>query len=336
MQVDGLPLVSVVTPVYNGEKYLAECIESVLAQTYQNWEYIIVNNCSTDRTLEIAHDYAQKYRRIRIYNNQEFVGIIQNHNIAFGQIATESKYCKMVHADDWLFPECIMQMVKLAETQPSVGIVGAYRLDGVRVSPGGLPYPSTVVPGREICRLTLLTGRNVFGSPTSILIHSDLIRNRKTFYNELNIHADKEACFDVLQNADFGFVHQVLTFTRRHNEAETSFSKRFNTYLLGNLIILTKYGPIYLKREEYESCLKRHMKGYYSFLGQSALHLREKEFWDYHKNGLRNIGFPLSLPKLIGASFLEVMDLLLNLKKTVEKLAGRINQSMKDKRRETQ
>ncbi len=50
-------LVSVVTPVYNGEDFLVECIESVLRQSYSNWEYIIVNNCSTDRTLEIALNY---------------------------------------------------------------------------------------------------------------------------------------------------------------------------------------------------------------------------------------------------------------------------------------
>ncbi|HWG97207.1 MAG TPA: glycosyltransferase, partial [Nitrospira sp.] len=54
------PLVSIVTPVYNGEKYLAECIESILAQTFPRWDYTIVNNCSTDRSLEIAECYAQK------------------------------------------------------------------------------------------------------------------------------------------------------------------------------------------------------------------------------------------------------------------------------------
>jgi glycosyltransferase involved in cell wall biosynthesis len=48
------PLVSVVTPVYNGAEYLRQCIESVLAQSYENWDYLIVNNCSKDRTLEIA------------------------------------------------------------------------------------------------------------------------------------------------------------------------------------------------------------------------------------------------------------------------------------------
>ncbi len=331
MQADGLPLVSVATPVYNCEKYLAECIESVLAQTYQNWEYVVVNNCSTDRTMEIAQVYARKDTRIRIHNNQEFVSALQNHNTAFRQISPASKYCKVVHADDWLFPDCISQMVKVAETHPSVGIVGAYRLDGVRVNLAGLPYPSTVVPGREICRSTLLRRQYVFGSPTSVLFRSDLIRDRKTFYNESHVHADKEACFDVLQNSDFGFVHQVLTFTRRHKEAATSFSNRFNTYLLGNLIILIKYGPVYLDREEYERCLKRHMKQYYAFLGRSAWHLREAEFWDYHKKGLRDIGFPLSLPKLISASLFEVMDLLLTPKKTVEKIAGRIIQSIKKK-----
>ena len=48
------PLVSIVTPVYNGEKFIAECIQSVLEQTYTNWNYVIVNNCSTDKTLKIC------------------------------------------------------------------------------------------------------------------------------------------------------------------------------------------------------------------------------------------------------------------------------------------
>src|SRR5712692_3563114 len=202
MSADSQPLVGVVTPVYNGDKYLAECIESVLAQTYQNWEYIIINNCSTDRSLEIAQSYAGEDARIRIRNNQEFVGREANENIAFRQISPESKYCKMVHADDWLFPECIAQMVAVAESNPTVGIVGAYGLNDTWVSWDGLPYPSTVVSGREICRRTLLGGFYVFGTPTSLLIRSDLIRSREALYNESNIHADKEACFDLLQNVD--------------------------------------------------------------------------------------------------------------------------------------
>ena len=90
------PLVNVVTPVYNGEKFLSECIESVLAQTYQNWEYIIVNNCSTDNTSKIAEDYAGKDSRIHVHNNKKFLPIVQNFNNALRKISKDSKYCKEV------------------------------------------------------------------------------------------------------------------------------------------------------------------------------------------------------------------------------------------------
>ena len=59
------PFVSVVTPVYNGSPYFDECIRSVLDQTYDNWEYVVVDNCSTDGTLDLAHEYARQDRRVR-------------------------------------------------------------------------------------------------------------------------------------------------------------------------------------------------------------------------------------------------------------------------------
>src|SRR5713226_8729725 len=151
VSVQDEPLVSVVTPVYNGAAYLRECIESVLAQTYSTWEYIIANNCSTDETLQIAEEYARKDKRIRVYSNDKLLDIIANHNRTFRLISPKSKYCKQVSADDWLFPECLTRMVSVAEANPSVGIVGSYQLSGVgtdgrhwRVRWTELPYPSTV------------------------------------------------------------------------------------------------------------------------------------------------------------------------------------------------
>src|SRR5215468_3228733 len=98
------PLVSIVTPVYNGGQYLAKCIESVLAQTYEAFEYIIVNNCSTDCSLEVAKEYERKDKRVRVQTNSKFVGLIENHNIAFRSISEDSTYCKVVCADDWIYP----------------------------------------------------------------------------------------------------------------------------------------------------------------------------------------------------------------------------------------
>ena len=70
MSTSKQPLVSVVTPVYNGATDLAQCIESVLAQTFPHWEYIIVNNHSTDGTLEIAERFARMDERIHVYSNE--------------------------------------------------------------------------------------------------------------------------------------------------------------------------------------------------------------------------------------------------------------------------
>jgi glycosyltransferase involved in cell wall biosynthesis len=326
MKPDQQPLVSVLTPVYNGEKYLVECIESVLAQTYRNWEYCIVNNCSTDRTLEIAQSYAERDKRIRVHNNSEFVGCDQNGNIAFQQISSNSKYCKVVHADDWLFPECITRMVELAEAHPNVAIVGSYALRNEYVSWDGLPYPSTVVSGRELCRNHFLGGPYVFGAPTSMLICADEVRKRPAFYNVANLHTDVEACLDILRDRDYGFVHQVLTFTREHAGAEsTSFHARFGTNYLGWLECLPKYGQTYLSEKEYKVCLRRSLKQYYKFLGYYWMFSeKEKGFWEFHKKHLAKLGYSLNYGELAKAVLVQVLDLALNPLNTSRRIARKI------------
>lgn len=315
-----LPLVSIVTPVYNEEKNIAECIESVLAQTYSNWEYVIVNNCSTDRTLQIAQSYAGRDARIRVSDNREFLRAVQNQNHALRQISTESKYCKVILGDDWIFPHCIAEMVELAEAHPSVGIVGAYGMRGPAVSWDGLPYPSTVMAGRDICRWTLLGRPYVFGSPTSILLRSDLVRASESFYNESNIHADSEVCFKLLSHCDFGFVHQVLTYTRIREGSLRAFSERYNTYLSNNIDRLLKFGPAVLSKDELEVRLKNHLATYYQYLADSVFALREKEFWAYHRAKMESLGHPMSLPRLLVAVCAKGIDCLLNPKRTVEGL----------------
>src|SRR5262249_39603990 len=155
---------------------------------------------------------ASKDPRIRIHNNQKFVRIIANHNIAFRQVSRESKYCKLIAADDLLFPECLEKMVSVAEEHPRVGIVGSYQLRGTEVDWRGIPYPNTVVPGTIIGRMHLLGGPWVLGTATSVMFRSDIVTSRDSFYNESNLHADDEACVEFLDRCDFGFVHQILTF----------------------------------------------------------------------------------------------------------------------------
>jgi glycosyltransferase involved in cell wall biosynthesis len=290
MNTTTLPLVSIVTPVYNGADYLGECIESVLAQTYPNWDYTIVNNCSTDESLAIAQKFSAQDPRIRVVNNDRFLRIIENHNQSIRQISPESKYCKFVFADDWLYPQCIEEMVRVAEQDPSVGLVGAYALDGSSVLWDGLRYPSQRVPGREVCRNKLLGGRDVFGTLTSLLLRSDLIRKRKTFFNESNLHADQESYFSVLQESDYGFVHQVLSFSRRRDESAGSFAKDFDSCTLGDVVIFMKYGPVFLEKSEYQRRGHEIRRQYHRLLANNVLRFRPREFWKYHQDTLAAFG----------------------------------------------
>lgn len=317
------PLVSVVTPVYNGAEYLAECIESVLAQTYRNWDYTIVNNCSNDESLAIAQRYAARNPRIRIHNNSQFLRVIPNHNVALRQISPASKYCKMIFADDWMFPECLERMVAVAEEHPSVGIVSAYGLEGRKVVWVGLPYPSTVVPGREVIRRRFFGDEQiyVFGTPTSILFRSDLVRSQDPFFNEANLHADSEKCADLLRKCDFGFVHQVLTFSRERPGSLTSFSKQMNTNLAGLFYEIVTYGLDCLSKEEFELARNQKLSEYYKFLAKSfLLGRRDKEFWGYHKRKMIEAGAGFSRTRLAKAILAEFADAALNPKRTIERL----------------
>jgi glycosyltransferase involved in cell wall biosynthesis len=324
------PLVSVVTPVYNGADYLAECIQSVLKQTYKNYEYIIVNNCSTDRTLEIALDYAKQDSRIRVHSNAQFVGVMENHNIGLKLISPAAKYCKVLCADDFIFPECLMRMVELAEANPSVGIVGSYQLSGSGtngrkwcVKWTELPYPSTVIPGHEICRYQLLNGVYVFGTPSSTLYRADMVRECGDFYPTSSPHADTSACYKHLQRTDFGFVHQVLSYERVHEAAISATCRRLNTYESSWLSDLVQYGPFYLTREEFETRSKKILAYYYGFLAKSVFQRRDREFWNHHKSSLAECGHPLSNIRLAKGVCLILLDLILNPKKTVERVVMR-------------
>jgi glycosyltransferase involved in cell wall biosynthesis len=330
------PLVSVVTPVYNGENFLAECIESVLGQTYRNFEYIIVNNCSEDRSLDIARDYEKKDPRIQVHTNKSFVGVIENHNIAFRLISARSKYCKVVSADDWLFPECITRMVSLAEANPSVGLVGSYQLSGGgsdwwrwQVKCANIPYHIKVISGHEVCRSNMLGGPYVFGTPTSLLYRADLIRSQAAFYPNSTAEADTSACFKYLRNTDFGFVHQVLSYERVHEVRQTTTSKFLNAYLSAALSDVLTYGPAYLTGAEIDKRVRHILDEYYKYLASSYGRLRNKDFWSYHKTRLEELGHPIDRFRLAKAFLARLPDLLLNPKNTVERYVKRLCCSLK-------
>ena len=100
--VEGKILISIITPVYNVEKYLPQCIDSVIAQTFRNWELILVDDGSTDRSGAICDEYAAKDSRIRVHH-KENSGQADSRNIALRMARAD--LIGYVDSDDWTEPD---------------------------------------------------------------------------------------------------------------------------------------------------------------------------------------------------------------------------------------
>jgi len=193
------PFVSVVTPFYNTVTYLDACIKSVLRQTWRRFEYLLVNNCSTDGSADVARAWAARDPRIRLIDQPAFLEQVANYNSALARISPESEYVKIVQADDWLYPECLERMVAVGELDPGVVIVGSYYLSGNSVFFSGIPIDSPLHEGGDICRNQLL-GRNFFmGNPTTVLYRAHSVRSRTQFFDP-GWFSDGEVCFDLLHD----------------------------------------------------------------------------------------------------------------------------------------
>jgi glycosyltransferase involved in cell wall biosynthesis len=283
------PLVSVVTPFHNTAAYLAECIESILAQTYSNFEYLLVDNCSTDGSTEIAERYTRSDPRIRLIRRPRLLSQVQNYNGALTEISRVSRYCKIVQADDFIFPDCLHLMVQAFERSESVGLVSAYDLKGGVVRGSGVPYQAAPYSGKDIAKLYLRDSVFPFGSPTTVMYRSSLIRDQQPFYDESLLHEDTEKCMQILEDWNFAFVHQVLSFLRVGNESISSAARSFQPDRLDRYILVQRYAAKFLPQEEAIAlkALARHE--YYSFLSEAAFRRRETEFWKYHQMGLKTL-----------------------------------------------
>jgi glycosyltransferase involved in cell wall biosynthesis len=248
------PLVSVCTPVYNGGKFLDKCIQGVLNQTFTDFEYVIVDNASTDQTAEIIERYRRQDSRIKVFRNESTIPVIQNFNKCIEHISPGSEWIKYALADDILFPYCIQEMLKLGEQDPLIGIVSAYRIYDFYLAFLGLPMDRQIFDGAEILKKQVMHEFHVCsGSPNSLLY-------RRRYFDELGgfrdgyLHADTDLAYRLLDRYKLGFVHDVLTWTGQHEGrvevASIKAGRNITEYLDFGFRNLNNYKSIELSENE--------------------------------------------------------------------------------------
>ena len=117
-------MITVLMPVYNGESYLREAIESILNQTFPDYEFLVVNDGSTDSSPEIVKEYAVEDARIRLIDNRLEKGIVGALNTGLNE--AKGDYVARMDADDISLPHRLAEQVRFMDDHPEVGVCGTW------------------------------------------------------------------------------------------------------------------------------------------------------------------------------------------------------------------
>ena len=176
MIIDALykgPAISVLMPVYNAEMYVGEAIGSILNQTHQNFEFLIFNDGSTDRSAEVIESIRDA--RIRFFNYEQNSGYVKHLN--YGIQLAEGKYIARMDADDISHPERFAKQISFMEANPEVGVCGTwYDLTG------DSSYIVKVASGHDELIINLLLN-SVFGHP-SVMMRTKVLHQHGMLYDE--------------------------------------------------------------------------------------------------------------------------------------------------------
>lgn len=219
--------ISIAIPFFNAEKYLAEAIDSVIWQTYKNWELILLDDGSNDNSLKIAEVYQAKDHRIKVYSDGE------NKNLSYrlNQISTlvENDYLVRMDADDIMHPEKIEKQIKILFEHPEIDVLGtnAYSINENN-QVVGIRYKET--------NSDVLLDVDSFIHPT-IIAKTEWFRNNKYDDKALRIE-DIELWYRTSKNNNFKLISEPLFFYR---EIGNHYYKKYFQSNESKSYVLVKY-----------------------------------------------------------------------------------------------
>jgi glycosyltransferase involved in cell wall biosynthesis len=228
-----LPLVSLLMTAYNRETYIGFAIESIIASTYKNWELIIVDDGSKDKTLEIALQYAEKDKRISIYTNEKNLGDYPNRNKAASY--AKGKYIKYIDADDAIYYWGLQVEVEMMERYPEA----AYGLDSIEQDDEKM-YPYLLSPSQAYISY-YIRGSGIFDkAPTSCIIKNEVFQKVNGF-KPLRMVGDAELWHRLsLQYPVLAMPHGII-WSRGHSDSESGKLMSKPSILYHYLLVRRQY-----------------------------------------------------------------------------------------------
>lgn len=226
------PLVSVCIPVYNMERFITEALHSVLNQTFQDLEVVIVDNASTDSTPELLSKSMDP--RVRLFRNDQNIGAAGNFNRAMS--LARGRYIKLLCADDLLYPTCLEKQVEVleADNRAEISMVCCSRdiIDsrGKRWLGRGFPGPPGRLDGTRASAMSIRHGTNIFGEPGAILARAESVRAVGGFDPRYSYCIDLDFWCRLLSAGDLYVIDETLCAFRL-SEQSWSLSLGHRQYL---------------------------------------------------------------------------------------------------------
>jgi glycosyltransferase involved in cell wall biosynthesis len=210
-------LVSIIMPVYNGEQYLRQAIESALAQSYPQWELVVVDDGSTDQTAAIVNTYTDARVRYTYQANRgQAAALNRGLELAQGEFVTT------LDADDWLDPDSLRQRMACLVDHPEFGV--AYG-DGVYCNAAGeavLRFTEHMPSGVEGDVYDTLIVSPFYGTGAAVLVRREVIQQGQVYYDDTIVWCqDWDFYIRLAEKAGFGFVPAVAIFYRLHSAGMT-------------------------------------------------------------------------------------------------------------------
>ena len=200
-------LVSIIVPVYNAEKFIEETIRTVINQTYKNWELLFVNDCSTDKSVNIIKKYAKKDKRIILINNKinSKAAISRNNGISVAQ----GKYLCYLDADDlWDIHKLEKQIAFMKETKCSFSFTGYEFADSTGIPNGKKVFvPSKINYNQALKNTTIWT--------TTVMFDMSKISKEDIYMPNVKSE-DTASWWKILKKVDYAYgLDEILSFYRR-------------------------------------------------------------------------------------------------------------------------
>jgi glycosyltransferase involved in cell wall biosynthesis len=206
--MDNKPTISIIMPVYNSEQYLAESIDSIIAQTYTDWELIVIDDSSTDGSRAIAQGYTERDARIRIVSNTHEKGLAGALNCGLSHV--RGAYIARADGDDINVPERLQIEYNYLQSHPSIDIVGSwYETFGNNKSPKVRKHPS-----HSVVLAWKYLSNTYFCHPT-ILFRKKVL--------------DTVSQYPVVICEDFAFLSSIIHTHRGHNIPQVLLRYREHT-----------------------------------------------------------------------------------------------------------